>query len=164
MKYVSGLDPCSHQTERDQLSTADWRLPTGVAFRDRDYADEYEYINFYLVPKYGDMGLARDWMNDASARLSLKVALKAMVNDGYDYDFILIDCPPDLSVLTDAAFIAAQNIFLAAQTQAISRDAVDSLWDQLESIEDNQDRDRDRGLTDEPVLRRRIVSEVFGFF
>jgi chromosome partitioning protein len=84
------------------------------------------------------MGLARDWMDDAKARLSLKLALEEMIDDGYNYDYILIDCPPDLSVLTDTAFIAAQNVFLAAQTQATSRDALDDLWDQLESIEDNQ--------------------------
>jgi chromosome partitioning protein len=102
------------------------------------HSDDYEHLNFDLVPSHKDMGLARDWMDDAGARLSLKVALEELVDDGYDYDFILIDCPPDLSVLTDAAFIAAQNVFLAAQTQATSRDALDDLWDQLESIEDNQ--------------------------
>lgn len=102
------------------------------------HSDEYEHLSFDLVTSHKDMGLARDWMDDASARLSLKSALEELVDDGYDYDFILIDCPPDLSVLTDAAFIAAQNVFLAAQTQATSRDALDDLWDQLESIEDNQ--------------------------
>lgn len=64
------------------------------------------------------MGLTRDWMDDASARLSLKTAFEALVDDSYDYDFMLIDYPPDLSVLTDAAFIATQNVFLTAQTQA----------------------------------------------
>jgi chromosome partitioning protein len=102
------------------------------------HSGEYEHLNFDLVPSHKDMGLARDWMDDAGARLSLKVALEELVDGGYDYDFILIDCPPDLSVLTDAAFIAAQNVFLAAQTQATSRDALDDLWDQLESIENNQ--------------------------
>lgn len=102
------------------------------------HADEYDHLNFDLVPSHKDMGLARDWMDDASARLALKTALEELVADNHEYDFILIDCPPDLSVLTDAAFIAAQNVFLAAQTQATSRDALDDLWDQLESIEDNQ--------------------------
>lgn len=101
-------------------------------------AEEYDHLNFDLVPSHKDMGLARDWMDDASARLALKNALEVLIDDGYNYDFILIDCPPDLSVLTDAAFIAAQNVFLAAQTQATSRDALDDLWDQLESIESNQ--------------------------
>jgi len=77
-------------------------------------------------------------MDDANARLSLKLALEEMVDDEYNYDFIVVDCPPDVSVQTDAAFIAAQNVFLAAQTQATSRDALDDLWDQLETIEDNQ--------------------------
>lgn len=102
------------------------------------HSDEYEHLSYDLVASHKDMGLARDWMDDASARLALKAALEELADDGYDYDFILIDCPPDLSVLTDAAFIAAQNVFLAAQTQATSRDALDDLWDQLESIEDNQ--------------------------
>jgi len=102
------------------------------------HSDEYEHLSYDLVASHKDMGLARDLMDDASARLALKAALEELADDGYDYDFILIDCPPDLSVLTDAAFIAAQNVFLAAQTQATSRDALDDLWDQLESIEDNQ--------------------------
>ena len=102
------------------------------------HSDEYEHLSYDLVASHKDMGLARDWMDDASARLALKAALEELADDGYDYDFILIDCPPDLSVLTDAALIAAQNVFLAAQTQATSRDALDDLWDQLESIEDNQ--------------------------
>lgn len=104
-------------------------------------ASEYDHLNFDLVPSHKDMGLARDWMDDASARLSLKHALEELVEGGYRYDFILIDCPPDLSVLTDAAFIAAQNVFLAAQTHATSRDALDDMWDQLESIEANHELD-----------------------
>lgn len=101
-------------------------------------ADRHDHLNFDLVPSHKDMGLARDWMDDANARLALKVALEDLIDEGDEYDFIVIDCPPDLSVLTDAAFIAAQNVLLAAQTQATSRDALDDLWEQLESIEDNQ--------------------------
>ena len=77
-------------------------------------------------------------MDDASARLALTIALEELVEGGYNYDFILIDCPLDLSILTNAAFIAAQNVFLAAQTQATSRDGLNDLWNQLEFIEDNQ--------------------------
>jgi len=33
-------------------------------------------------------------MDDASARLSLKLALEEMVvDDGYNYDYIVVDCP-----------------------------------------------------------------------
>jgi len=123
-------------------------------------ADEYDHLNFDLIPSHKDMGLARDWMDDASARLSLKLALEEMVDDGYNYDYIVVDCPPDLSVLTDAAFIAAQNVFLAAQTQATSRDALDDLWDQLESIEDNQQIEIDNRRTPgEHVPGRRPVEK-----
>jgi cellulose biosynthesis protein BcsQ len=73
--------------------------------------------------------------------------------------FIVVDCPPDLSVLTDAAFIAAQNVFLAAQTQATSRDALDDLWDQLESIEDNQQIERGCHRTSS-TPKSRVNAEV----
>jgi len=56
-------------------------------------ADEYDHLNFDLIPSHKDMGLARDWMDDASARLSLKLALEEMVDDGYNYDYIVVDCP-----------------------------------------------------------------------
>jgi len=122
-------------------------------------ADEYDHLNFDLIPSHKDMGLARDWMDDADARLSLKLALEEMVGDGYNYDFIVVDCPPDLSVLTDAAFIAAQNVFLAAQTQATSRDALDDLWDQLESI-GTTSRSRLQSLdSSEHVPGRRSVTK-----
>lgn len=75
-----------------------------------------------LVPSHKDMGLVRDWMDDASARLGLKVALEELVDDGYEYDFTVIDCPPDLSVLTDAAFIAAQNVS-ASRSRSIANRA-----------------------------------------
>lgn len=101
-------------------------------------AEEHDHLNYDLIPSHKDMGLARDWMDDANARHSLRLALEELVEDGYDYDYVLIDCPPDLSVLTDAAFIAANNVFIAAQTQATSRDALDDLWDQLESLEKSQ--------------------------
>jgi len=32
-------------------------------------------------------------MDDASARLSLKLALEEMVDDGYNHDYIVVDCP-----------------------------------------------------------------------
>lgn len=101
-------------------------------------ADEYDHLSFDLVPSHDDMGLARDWMDDANARLALKHALEDLVEAGYEYDFILIDCPPDLSVLSDAAYIAAQNVALVAQTHATSRDALDEIWEQLASIEESQ--------------------------
>lgn len=102
-------------------------------------AAEYEHLQFDIIPSHKDMGLARDWMDDTSARPALKRGLDTLIEEGYTCDFILIDCPPDLSVLTDAAFIAAQNVFLAAQTQATSRDALNDMWKQLETIETNHD-------------------------
>jgi chromosome partitioning protein len=51
------------------------------------------------------------------------------------YDFILIDCPPNLGNLTDNALNAAQQVVVPIQAETSSLRALDLLFDQIESVE-----------------------------
>ena len=51
------------------------------------------------------------------------------------YDFVLIDCPPNLGNLTDNALNAAQRVVVPIQAETSSVRAVDLLFDQIESVE-----------------------------
>jgi len=103
------------------------------------HQDDYDHLSYDLVPSHKDMSLARDWMAKSNSRDALKKELAAMTERGVEYDYIVIDCPPDLSVLTDAAFIAARNVLIAAQTHATSRNALDQLIEQVEEVEELDD-------------------------
>lgn len=52
-----------------------------------------------------------------------------------DYDWILIDCPPSLGVLTDNALYAAKKVVIPIQAEKTSVRALNLLLDQIESIE-----------------------------
>lgn len=131
-------------TETDEANLldllADHRRAEDVPLEDLIiHADDYDHLNYDIVPSHKDMSLARDWMAKSNSRDALKKELAAMTDRGVEYDYILIDCPPDLSVLTDAAFIAARNVLIAAQTHATSRNALDQLIEQIEEVEEIDD-------------------------
>src|SRR6266511_1360645 len=51
------------------------------------------------------------------------------------YDFVLIDCPPNLGNLTDNALNAARRVVVPIQAETSSVRALDLLFDQIESVE-----------------------------
>jgi chromosome partitioning protein len=51
------------------------------------------------------------------------------------FDWILIDCPPALSNLTDNALNAAREVIVPIQPEPASVRALDLLFDQIESLE-----------------------------
>ena len=54
---------------------------------------------------------------------------------GKQYDFVLIDCPPNLGNLTDNALNAARRVVVPIQADTSSVRALDLLFDQIESVE-----------------------------
>src|SRR5919198_434201 len=52
-----------------------------------------------------------------------------------NYDFVLIDCPPNLGNLTDNALNAARRVVVPIQAETSSVRALDLLFDQIESVE-----------------------------
>ena len=51
------------------------------------------------------------------------------------YDWVLIDCPPNLGNLTDNALNAARRVVVPIQAETTSVRALDLLFDQIESVE-----------------------------
>ncbi|PGF14421.1 chromosome partitioning protein ParA [Natrinema sp. CBA1119] len=52
-----------------------------------------------------------------------------------DYDYVIIDCPPNLGNLTDNALFAAQNILIPALAESTSKRAFELLFDHVGSLE-----------------------------
>ncbi len=61
-------------------------------------------------------------------------ALEALAEDGVDYDWILLDCPPSLGVLTVAALTAAQGVVIPLQCETLSHRGVGQLLDTVHDV------------------------------
>jgi chromosome partitioning protein len=88
-----------------------------------------------LVPSNYDMRGVSDALSNARNReMRLSNVLEDVDPDMYD--FLLIDTPPNLGILTDNAILAAQNLLIPIQAEDSSLDALDMALDEVEEIEE----------------------------
>ena len=88
--------------------------------------------DFDLLPGNIDLTAAEiRLMNEDGREQRLKQALAPIVDD---YDFILIDCPPALSLLTINALTAADSIIVPMQCEYYALEGVSALLDTIEGM------------------------------
>jgi len=88
--------------------------------------------NLFLVPS--DLALAGveiELVNQISRELRLKRALDLVNNQ---FDFVLIDCPPSLSILTINALAAANNVFIPVQCEYYALEGIGQLVETIKLI------------------------------
>ncbi len=88
---------------------------------------------FDIVPANGDLTAAEVELIGVEGKESrLKDALDA-VKDQYDY--IIIDCPPSLNMLTINAFVAADGIIIPMQCEYYALEGLSALMNTIERIQ-----------------------------
>ena len=87
---------------------------------------------FDILPANGDLTAAEvELMNEIGREHRLRLALNK-VRENYDY--ILIDCPPSLSLLTVNALSAADTVLIPMQCEYYALEGLSSLIDTIEQI------------------------------
>ena len=64
----------------------------------------------------------------------IKGALEDLAEAGNDYDWVLLDCPPSLGVLTVAALTAAEGVLIPLQCETLSHRGVGQLLDTVHDV------------------------------
>ncbi|SIR66815.1 chromosome partitioning protein [Haladaptatus litoreus] len=133
------LDPQGHATEgvgledeydEDVINFYDV-LP------DLDVIDEtaqliYEHSEMDVIPSHQNMIN----IEDALAGVPNRENRLSMALDNLDeYEYIVIDCPPNLGVLTDNALLACENVLIPAQAKTTSIRALELLFKQINALE-----------------------------
>ncbi|HLQ86828.1 MAG TPA: AAA family ATPase [Salinisphaeraceae bacterium] len=87
---------------------------------------------FYLLGANGDMTAAEVQLRERrNGRLALRRAL-AEVADNFDY--VIIDCPPALSMLTINALAAARGLIIPMQCEYYALEGLSDLLDTIEQV------------------------------
>lgn len=90
-----------------------------------------EYKNLALVPSTPQLANAEVELAKAERRF---VRLRQALEDRTDYDFILIDSPPSLSLLTVNGLIAANYVLLPVQAEFYALEGLGQLLETMQLI------------------------------
>ncbi|XVH33650.1 ParA family protein (plasmid) [Haloferacaceae archaeon DSL9] len=69
-----------------------------------------------------------------------------------DYDYVIVDCPPNLGNLMDNALFATQNVLIPALAESTSKRAFELLYDHIDALE----LDYEISIDDRGVVINRI--------
>ena len=85
-----------------------------------------------VIPANGDLTAAEvELLTEIGREHRLKTALKSIRND---YDFILIDCPPSLNMLTVNALSASDGVIIPMQCEYYALEGLAALMNTIEQI------------------------------
>ena len=91
-----------------------------------------EIPNFSIVPSTEDLAGAEIELVDVEKReFALKNALK---EEAINYDYILIDCPPSLSLITINALVAANAVIVPLQCEFLALEGITDLIRNINQI------------------------------
>jgi len=110
--------------ERD-LTTYDL-LVDDAALADVIYATEIE--DLCIIPATVDLSSADiELFANEKRSFLLHDALRQTAMDEYEWDYILIDCPPSLNLLTVNAMVAAHSVLIPLQSEFFALEGVSQL-------------------------------------
>ena len=97
------------------------------------------FANLNLITSNVDLsGLEVETAGDSRRAFKLKDELSSILNDsGAPYDYILIDCPPSLSLLTIMALVASDALVVPLQTEFFALEGLTQPMKTIERIKSN---------------------------
>tara|TARA_B100000787_G_scaffold124614_1_gene93921 strand:- start:6777 stop:7571 length:795 start_codon:yes stop_codon:yes gene_type:complete len=141
---VIDLDPQGNATTGlglSNLENSDYTI-YGVLNGTRSISEvikKTEFKNLDIITSNVDLsGLEVETASDNERAFILKVKLAAYLNNsGGSYDYILIDCPPSLSLLTVMALVSSNSLVVPLQTEFFALEGLTQLVKTIERIKVN---------------------------
>lgn len=93
-----------------------------------DVIQETDTIGLYIIPATVDLSSAdMELISNEKRSFLLHDALRQTEMDDFDLDYILIDCPPSLNLLTVNAMIAAHSVLVPLQSEFFALEGLSQL-------------------------------------
>jgi chromosome partitioning protein len=145
--------------DKQQLEVSAYDVLTGKSFI-KDAIVAVDETGLDLLPGNSDLTAVQvELMNRIGRERVLSEAL-AMCRD--DYEFILIDCPPALNILTLNALVSADSVLIPMQCEYYALEGLSDLMDTLHNVRDmvNPDLHVEGLLRTMYDNRSRLTAEV----
>lgn len=131
------LDPQGNTTvslgvNKNTLEQSSYHLMTEISSLD-PLINTLENSGIDLIGSNGDLTAAEvKLLDDEKGPFKLKVTLELLAQD---YDLILIDCPPTLSMLTVNALVAADGVLVPVQCEFFALEGLAALMETITKVQ-----------------------------
>ncbi len=126
LTFSLGIDPEDLDVSVHQVLTKGMS-PVEVVIETDDGVD--------LLPATIELARAEaDLLTRTGREHVVKAALEQLEDDDVHYDWVLLDCPPSLGVLTVAALTAADGVLVPLQCETLSHRGVGQLLDTVHDV------------------------------
>ena len=141
---VIDLDPQGNATTGLGLSNVESSSDTiyGVLNGTREISDvikKTQFENLDIITSNVDLsGLEVETADDSNRAFILKTKLTSYLNDSRRlYDYVLIDCPPSLSLLTVMALVSSNSLLVPLQTEFFALEGLSQLIKTIDRVKQN---------------------------
>jgi chromosome partitioning protein len=94
--------------------------------------------NLDIIPSSLDLaGIENELANEPGREFLLQEALNDATNE---YDYIIIDCPPSLSLLTQMALVCANEVIVPVSAEPLPVQGIEKLLQYIEKIQKRQNK------------------------
>ena len=145
---VIDLDPQGNATTGLGLSNVDNSSDTiyGVLNGTREINDiikKTQFENLDIITSHVDLsGLEVETADNSNRAFILKAKLGAYLKDSRrSYDYVIIDCPPSLSLLTVMALVCSNSLLVPLQTEFFALEGLTQLMKTIERVKVNLNPD-----------------------
>ncbi len=130
------LDPQGNATMGSGINKAEVEASSCEVLLDemplREVIVRAEQAGYDLIPSNADVTAAEVRLMEMPGR---EVQLRrALAEIRHEYDYILIDCPPSLNMLTVNALVAAQSVLIPMQCEYYALEGLTALLETVEQI------------------------------
>src|SRR3954467_4746740 len=126
LTFSLGIDPEDLETSVHHVLTQSVD-PVDVIIETEDGVD--------LLPATIELARAEaDLLTRTGREHVIKTTIEALEDDDVRYDWVLLDCPPSLGVLTVAALTAADGVLVPLQCETLSHRGVGQLLDTVHDV------------------------------
>lgn len=131
------IDPQGNSTtglgiDRSQLTASLYHVLDGSRFVG-EVLCETELSNLLLIPATKDLvGAEIELVSGERREYRLKEALAAVVNH---YDYVLLDCPPSLGLLTLNALTAAESLLIPIQSEYYALEGLSAILETMRLVQ-----------------------------
>ncbi len=117
---------------------------------------------FDVLPANGDLTAAEIQLLGKDKKESILKNVLEVICDNFKYDFIIIDCPPSLNMLTVNALVAATSVIVPIQCEYYALEGLASLMKTIEGIKKaaNNDLEIEGLLRTMHDPRNKLTNEV----